>query len=113
MHESRNNFTVVYHPFVVTQLNHLIDILYEQEYFGCMEYAKQYVVHLKDYIEQRIPFLLKKPAPPYFTKYGKSMQYVTYNPNKQTTWYIFFQQMGNRYLVRYITNNHVEGQCIR
>ncbi|MDR1121708.1 MAG: hypothetical protein LBM08_12420 [Dysgonamonadaceae bacterium] len=113
MHEPENDFDVVYHPFVVIQLNHLIDILYAQGYFGYMELAKQYVVRLKDYIEQNIPFLLKKPAPPHFTKYGKSMQYVTYNPNKQTTWYIFFQQIENRYLVRYITNNHAEGQYIR
>ena len=113
MHGSKNNFNVAYHPLVVVQLNHLSDILYEQEYFGCMEHAKQYVVRLKDYIEQNIPFLLNKPAPPHFAKYGTRMKYITYNPNKQTTWYIFFQQKGNRYLVRYITNNHTEGQYIR
>jgi hypothetical protein len=113
MYKPKNNFRVAYLPSVVTQFNDLIDILYEQNYFGSMEYAKKYVVSLKDYIEKHIPFLLKKPAPPYFDKYGKTMKYITYNSTKQTTWYIFFQQTGNRYLIRYITNNHLEGQYIR
>jgi hypothetical protein len=41
------------------------------------------------------------------------MKYITYNSTKQTTWYIFFRQEGNRYLIRHITNNHTEGTYIR
>ena len=113
MIKSKNNVEVAYLPKITEYLNELIDTLFYKEYFGTKDSAKKYVVDMKDYIDQNIAFLLKKPAPPYFLKYGKSMQYVTYNPNKHTTWYIFFQQKGNQYLIRYITNNHIEGQYIR
>lgn len=31
----------------------------------------------------------------------------------RTTWYVFFSKSGNRYLIRYITNNHKDGAYIR
>jgi hypothetical protein len=108
-----NNIIIEYLESVTTDLNSLIDILYYGEYLGSIESAKQYVTNIKDYIEQRLPSLVKRPAPPYFEKYGNAMHYVIYNANRHTTWYIFFRQKGNRYLIRYITNNHVEGQYIR
>ena len=80
---------------------------------GSIEHAKQYVVRLREYIERNNSYLHRKPAPLYFSKYGGSMEYITYNANKRTTWYIFFQQRDQRYMICYITNNHVEGQHIR
>jgi hypothetical protein len=104
---------VKYLESVVDYLNALVDILFEKEYFGSAEAAKQYVVDMKNHIEQNIASLHKKPASRPFAKYGNDLYYVIYNTTKRTTWYIFFQQNSHRYLVRYITNNHTEGQYIR
>ena len=43
---------------------------------------------------------------------GNNLFYITYNSNKQTTWYIFFQKTDLCYFIRYITNNHVVGQFL-
>jgi hypothetical protein len=94
-------------------LTELVDILFEQEYFSFSDTAKRYVFYMKTYFELNIGSLSKYPAPPYFSKYQKGMQYVRYPSNKRTTWYFFFLQEGNKYLVCYITNNHFEGQYIR
>jgi hypothetical protein len=107
------NPEIEYLDIVAKDLNLLIDILYEKAYFGYIDSAKQYVVDMKNYIEQHLSRAVKYPAPAYFTKYGESMQYITYHSTKHTTWYIFFQQKENRFLVRHITNNHVAGQYIR
>jgi hypothetical protein len=104
---------IEYLDCVAEDLNQLIDILYKKTYFGYINSAKQYVVDMKNYIEHHLPYVVKYPAPAYFTKYGESMWYITYHSTKYTTWYIFFQQKENRFLVRHITNNHVSGQYIR
>ena len=98
---------------VSSYFNELISTLFWQDYFGFMDSAFQYVTDMKNYIEKYIAILPKYPAPPYFSKYQTGMQYVTYIPNNRTTWYFFFLQENNRYLVCYITNNHFEGQYIR
>ncbi|MDR2472095.1 MAG: hypothetical protein LBD53_00845 [Tannerella sp.] len=68
---------------------------------------------MKEYVAQKISFLPKFYAPDYFSKYESGMRYIMYKPNRRTVWYLFFLQFGNRYLIRYITNNHFEGQYIR
>ena len=104
---------VIFHPAVVEYLDRLGKQLFDAGYFGFRENAVRYIRKMVDYITAHIPKHCATPAPDYFEKYGTGMKYITYNATKQTTWYIFFQQMGNRYLVRYISNNHVEGQYIR
>ena len=91
----------------------LIATLFWQDYFGFMDSALQYVSDMKNYIEANIANLPKYPAPPYFSRYQTGMQYVTYRPNNRTTWYFFFLQEADRYLICYITNNHFEGKYIR
>jgi len=113
MHRINNKPTVKYKDDVADYLNELIDTLFYQNYFNFKDSAKQYVTDMKEYIETYISVLPANIAPPYFSKYQTGMQYVTYKPNKRTTWYFFFLQENNRYLVCYITNNHFEGQYIR
>ncbi|MDR0793322.1 MAG: hypothetical protein LBE82_08425 [Chitinophagaceae bacterium] len=91
----------------------LTETLFWQNYFGFVDSALRYVSDMKEYIEINIAKLTKYPAPTYFSKYQTGMQYVTYRPNNRTTWYFFFLQNGNKYLICYITNNHFEGQYIR
>ena len=108
-----NKPIIRYEDSVTDYFNNLTESLFEDEYFGLIESALQYVTDLKEYVEQYISCLPKYPAPSYFSKYQSDMQYIMYNPNKRTTWHLFFLQDDNHYLICYITNNHFEGQYIR
>ncbi len=103
---------VAYHPLVVEYLEQLTFELYEKGFFGFYESACEYVDKLVDYINANIHIKLTKKASPCFNKYGNEMNYITYKPNNLTTWYIFFNVDNNRYLIRYITNNHVSGHLL-
>ncbi|MCZ2100816.1 MAG: hypothetical protein LC107_04675 [Chitinophagales bacterium] len=94
-------------------LNNLVTILYLNDYFGFIESAKKYTADIITFIEQKIHILPHHTAPEYFSKYQSGMKYIAYQANKRTTWYIFFKQSGNQFLIYYITNNHFEGQYMR
>ncbi len=100
---------VAYHPQVIDFLEQLTFALCKREYFSFYEAACEYVDKMIDYISSNIHVRPNHKAPSIFESYGKNMLYITYQPNKQTTWYIFFNVNHNRYLIRYITNNHVSG----
>ena len=104
---------VFYSQVATDFLNDLVTILYEQDYFGFLETTLDYMTKMKNFIEKSIHNTPHHPAPQYFSKYQKSMKYIIYQANKRTTWYIFFKQSENRFLIYYITNNHFEGQFIR
>lgn len=91
-------------------LAELIKVLYERDYFGFEEAAKQYVEDLVDDIVQNIQHKHKKIAPDYFSRYGKNMYYTAYRKNKNTTWYVFFNYTEELIYIRYIGNNHSIGQ---
>ncbi len=94
-------------------LQQLVQILYAEEYFGFKDSAYQYVTDLMLAIETAIHVQHHKPAPVYFSKYGKSLFYISYPKNKNTTWYIFFRIYANgTCFIKYITNNHTEGQYL-
>jgi len=101
---------IKYHRDVLLFLDELIDILIEKGYFSFYEYSAQYIEDLVNYVKNNITTKPHKPAPVHFSKYGSNLFYITYNHNKQTTWYIFFQKTDSLYFIRYITNNHVAGQ---
>ncbi len=104
---------VAYHPLVIDYLEQLTFELYKKEYFGFYKSACEYVDKMIDYISSNIHDRPHHKAPSFFESYGKNMLFITYLPNKQTTWYILFNVNDNRYLVRYITNNHVAGHLFR
>lgn len=99
--------------FATDYMNDLVTTLYNQEYFGFIESAVEYKDKMQSFIEQNIHILPHHSAPEYFSKYQTGMKYIAYPANKNTTWYFFFKQSGNRFLIYYITNNHFEGQFIR
>jgi len=101
---------IKYHKNVLQYLDELTDILIEKEYFSFYEYSVRYIEDLVDFVKKNIETKPHKPAPVHFSKYGNNLFYITYNRNKQTTWYIFFQKKDSHYFIRYITNSHVEGQ---
>jgi len=63
---------------------------YEKEYFGFEEFAANYVDSLTQTMETTIHLKMKYKAPPYFSRYGKGLWYVSYQKRKYPTWYFFF-----------------------
>ena len=110
------NQKVIATPEVYEYLENLVDILYENDYFGFEDTAVNYVIELIDDIQTTLPIRLHKPAPKYFDRYGKDLYYTTFNTNNRTSWYAFFTKHYQNeeviYLVRYISNNHVIGQFL-
>ena len=100
---------VRYHKDVLLFLDGLIDTLIESGYFSFYEYSAQYIEDLVTYVKKNISTEPHKLAPAYFAKHGENLFYITYQRNRKTTWYIFFQKIGNLFFIRYITNNHFEG----
>ena len=107
---------VILLPEVLKYLEDLATILYEKEYFGFEETSLNYVLELYDDILETLPDCLSKPAPAYFDKYGKDMEYASFKKNKRTIWYVFFEIYEDNgeiiYLVRYIANNHTVAQYL-
>jgi len=103
---------VVFLSNVLEYFDNLVTILYEKEYFGFEEASLEYVMDLYDDIVTTLPIRPHRPAPAYFDKYGKNMEYAVFIKNKHTTWYAFFRVYRNNgeeiYQVRYIANNHTD-----
>lgn len=101
---------------VLEYFNDLTTLLYEEGYFGFRENALRYVDELLDDIRANLPFKPKKPAPPYFSRYGQNLLYASFRKNRSTQWYVFFnlyRQGGETvFLIRYIGNNHVLAQYL-
>ena len=107
------NPEIVFYPDVVEHLDRLGKQLYDKGYFGFRKNAISYIQKMVDFIVAKIAVIPAIPAPEYFNRYGSNLHYIIYNSTKKTSWYIFFQQIDNRFLIRHITNNHVAGKYIR
>lgn len=103
---------VVFASEVEEDLYELIEVLIEKEYLATYPFAISYVENLISDIQQNINSKLKKKVPAFFERYGNDMQYITYQRNANTTWYIFFSIVEYTYFIKYITNNHVSSQYI-
>lgn len=104
---------VLYDEAVSLFFNDLIDTLLEEDYFSFAESALGYVSKMIGFIEKNIHLLPHRLAPHYFSRHKPSMKYITWQPNRRTTWYIFFKQRENRFIIYHITNNHFEGKYFR
>ena len=71
-----------------------------------IENAFDYVDKLTYYIENNIASFPHKTTPSTLKKFGS--KYLFYKANNRTTWYIFFENHQNRYLITFISNNHEE-----
>ncbi len=92
---------VIISPFVVNKLESLILVLFENEYFGFMESAMDYVDNIYDFILS-IPSEKKKRTKK--SKFGN--WYCSYKANRKTTYFITFDYERGIYLIKNITNNH-------
>jgi len=104
--------TILYAPKVSEYLNHLVDILYENGYFGFRESAKEYVIDLRNKIELSLPLLTPRLPRHRRKVYGEHTKYITIRKNRHTSYYIFFLQKSNKYIVTYIGNNHTDAQYL-
>ena len=110
--EKTDTCHVVFSENVKLLFFELIDILYQEEYFGFLDEAKEYVSEIEQHFRTEIPKLhrlgLSKKAMPYFSKYGEDLFFIAYRRSKtRTTWYAFYQVFDESYFkVVHITNNH-------
>jgi hypothetical protein len=93
-------------PEVITFLNELVALLFYKEYFGFEDSAQFYVQKIYDFIENDLINFPHKTTPNKLKRFGS--YYAFFRPNNRTTWYIFFEKSYNRYLITYLTNNHVK-----
>lgn len=101
---------IKFDPVALSFLDELANILLAKEYFSFAETADAYIDDIVLFVIENIHTFPHKPAPTYFSKYGKNLFYIPYHRNKNTTWYIFFEKTSHHFLIRHITNNHVVGQ---
>lgn len=98
--------TVILRKNVTDYLEELIFILYGNEYLGFESDAEEYVQKIYDFIEYNLPIFPFKKTPENLSQLGS--KYIFYKANHTTTWYIFFENVENRYIVTFITNSHSE-----
>lgn|SRR5690606_7782499 len=97
---------VVYSSETKAFLRGLVYLLFEKEYFGFEEDAKNYVDKITYFIEEKLPDYPTKPTPEKLEKFGE--KYIVYKANDRTSWYIFFSQEEEFYFIKFITNNHTD-----
>lgn len=97
---------VILQQNVTDFLENLVEVLFENHYFGFEESSQAYVSKIYDFIEFNLIDFPHKQTPEKLKRYGS--KYIFYKINNQTTWYIFFENKDNRYLVTHITNNHMK-----
>lgn len=95
---------MIYRQDVKFFLNELIDILFENEFFGFKNDAKNYVLEIITYINNHNFKTGVRESPVVLRRFGQ--KFIKYKANPQTTWYIFFDHKDGKYLVNHILNNH-------
>ena len=79
-------------------------MLFVKEYFGFEIECQRYGDRVYDFVENNINYPISKSSSEKFQKYGK--KYLKYSANKRTTWYIFFDQKDNQFIINHILNIH-------
>jgi hypothetical protein len=95
---------IFYKPEVENYINDLVFILYKEEYFGFLQSSLDYKDKIIDFIEENISTIPSKNTPIPLISLGS--KYITYKANQRTSWYIFFENEDDVYLITYITNSH-------
>ena len=96
--------SIYYKPEVSDYINDLIYAVYKEKYFSYLENAIDYKDKIIDFIENNIAQFPYKNTPLELNHLGS--KYLFYKSNNRTTWFVFFENHNNDYLVTYITNNH-------
>jgi hypothetical protein len=97
---------VIFKNKVLDYLDELVYILFKKEYFSYSENAQRYVDKIVDFIVFEINSFPHKTTSQKLQYLGSN--YIFYNSNNRTTWYIFFERKNHNYLITGIINNHCE-----
>ena len=97
---------IIYIPEVEIYLEDLVDILFYEEYFGFEDAAQNYAEKIVHFIEEGIETFPAKKTPKELKNFGQN--YIFYKSTQRTTWYIFFEQIDNNYLITNIINSNSE-----
>ncbi len=97
---------IIYKKNVLDYLDELVYLLFEKEYFSYYENSEKYLEELVEFVSKNIKDFPNRKSTIQLNHLGS--QYIFYKSNKRTTWYIFFEQSNNNYLITGILNNHCE-----
>ncbi|HAH56045.1 MAG TPA: hypothetical protein DCM02_12380, partial [Flavobacterium sp.] len=89
---------------VLDYLDDLVFILFKEEYFGFMQSSYDYVDKIIDFINYNITTFPSRKTPPELKNFGSN--YIFYKSNQRTTWYVFFENKNNNFLITNIINSH-------
>ncbi len=97
---------IIFQQNVLEYLDDLVHILFVEEYFGFVESSEVFVDKIIDFIKNDIQNFPARKTPDKLKNFGSN--YIFYKSNQRTTWYIFFEQMKNNYLITNIINSNSE-----
>lgn len=100
---------VRYSVEVELQLKESIDQLVERGYFSEEDYAVSYIRDLVTYFQLNLDHLTAFEAPEYFGRYGANLRYAIYRKSNRTTWYAFYKETPEAFIIVYLANNHLMG----
>ncbi len=95
---------VIFTDIVLQYFDNLVFNLFEEEYFGFPESAKDYVDKIVTFVLLSISNFPSKETPKPIKYLGTN--YIFYKTNSRTTWYIFFEKRETNYLVTAVINNN-------
>ena len=95
---------LIYQNNVLDFFNDLTYKLFDLEYFGFVESSENYIDRIVDFVEENIQNFPKRKTPLKLKRFGNN--YIFFKINLRTTWYIFFEEQNNIFLITYILNNH-------
>jgi hypothetical protein len=94
--------------FTIEVNEHLIQLahrLHHKKYFALKVNAQNYVNKIYDDVQSKLESKPHKQTPNRLKKHGE--HYANFKVSKKTTWYVFFDRKDDRFLVKFITNNHM------
>ncbi|MGB1315389.1 MAG: hypothetical protein ACPG4Y_05175 [Chitinophagales bacterium] len=97
---------IKYKVEVINYLNQLTLILYKGNYFSYLESAINYKNKIIEFIEESILIFPAQKTPINIQYLGS--KYIFYKSNQRTTWYIFFEQKENNFVITNIINNNAK-----
>ena len=97
---------IIYKNDILDYFDDLVFLLFNKKYFSYQENADKYLEKLIQFVSDNIRDFPNRKTPQELKYLGSN--YIFYNSNKRTTWYVFFEKLGDDYLISGILNNHCD-----
>ncbi len=95
---------ILYSDEVTDYLNRLSLVLFKKEYFGFLDSFIIYKDKIIEFIDNNIETFLARKIPIKLDYLGS--YYFFYKSNQRTTWYVFFENIDNNFLITSILNSN-------